>query len=393
MLSRSRLSIVLSALVASLTCSNSTAAPPQQGPKIDKLWVYVGTYTGQNSKGIYRFDLDLTSGRLTGGELVGEAIHPSFLAIHPSRRFLYAVGEVAESNGKPGGAVNAFAIDPKSGKLTLLNQQSSKGAGPCHLVVDREGKHVLTANYGGGSVCVLPIQADGRLGEATDFVQHHGSSVNPQRQEGPHAHSVNLDTAGRFAFVANLGLDRVFVYRVDSARGTLVPNDPPSIKLPPGAGPRHFAFHPTGRFAYVINELNSTVTVLTYDPDRGILKELQTASTLPLGFSADNTTAEVQVHPTGKFVYGSNRGHNSIAIFAVDPTSGALRPVGHQSHHIKTPRNFGIDPTGRYLLVANQDGNSVIVFRIDPRTGALAPTGSEQAVPTPVCIKMMPPPP
>ena len=325
MLSRSRLSVVLSALVASLTWSNSAAAPPQQGPKIDKLWVYIGTYTDQNSKGIYRFDLDLTSGSLTGGELVGEAIHPSFLAIHPSRRFLYAVGEVAESNGKPGGAVNAFAIDPKSGKLTLLNQQSSKGAGPCHLVVDREGKYVLTANYGGGSVCVLPIQADGRLGEATGFVQHHGSSVNPQRQEGPHAHSVNLDPAGRLAFVADLGLDKIFVYRVDSARGTLVPNDPPAIKLPPGAGPRHFAFHPTGRFAYVINELNSTVTVLSYDPDGGILKDLQTASTLPPGFSGENTTAEVQVHPSGKFVYGSNRGHNSIAIFAVDPTSGALR--------------------------------------------------------------------
>jgi 6-phosphogluconolactonase len=387
-----RLITALVLLFMAGTGAGSLTAPPRQDPKLDKLWVYVGTYTDGSSKGIYRFDLDLASGKLTGGKLAGESTNPSFLATHPNRRFLYAVSEVADSNGKPGGGISAFAIDPKSGKLTLLNQQSSKGAGPCHLVVDRQGKNVLAANYGSGSICVLPIGADGRLGEATSFVQHHGSSVNPERQEGPHAHSINLDAAGRFAFVADLGIDQVLVYRFDSAHGTLIPNDPPSIKLASGAGPRHFAFHPSGRFAYVINEIHSTLTAFDYDPDRGILKESQTESTLPRGFTGNNSTAEVQAHPSGKFVYGSNRGHNSIAIFAVDSPSGKVRLVGHQSHHIKTPRNFSIDPTGRYLLVANQGGASIVVFRIDTNTGALTPTGDEGPVPTPVCIKMIPAP-
>jgi 6-phosphogluconolactonase len=391
------LSSILPRLLAALgfllmAGTGAHAAPPTQDPNLDKLWVYVGTYTDGSSKGIYRFDLDLVSGKLTGGELVGESTHPSFLAIHPNRRFLYSVSEVADSNGKPGGAISAFTIDPKSGKLTLLNQQSSHGAGPCHLVVERHGRQVLAANYGSGSICVLPIGADGRLGEATSFVQHHGSSVNPERQEAPHAHSINLDAAGRFAFVADLGLDQVLVYRFDSAHGTLTRNDPPSIKLASGAGPRHFAFHPNGRFAYVINEIHSTLTAMEYDADRGTLKERQTVSTLPRGFTGNNSTAEVLVHPSGKFVYGSNRGHNSIAIFAVDSSSGRLRLVGHQSHHIKTPRSFNIDPTGRYLLVANQDGASIVVFRIDMNTGALTPTGNEGPVPTPVCIKMIPAP-
>jgi 6-phosphogluconolactonase len=370
--------------------TGSRAAPPPQDSKLHKLWVYVGTNTDGSSKGIYRFDFDLASGKLTGGELVSESSNPSFLAVHPDRHFLFAVSEVADSNGKLGGAISAFAIDPESGKLTILNRQSSMGAGPCHLVVDRQGKNILAANYSSGSVCVLPIGADGRLGEATSFVQHRGSSVNPERQTAPHAHSVNLDGAGRFAFVADLGLDQVLVYRFDSAHGTLSPNDPPSVKLASGAGPRHFGFHPSGRFAYVINEIHSTLTALEYDADRGVLKECQTVSTLPRGFTGNNSTAEVQVHPSGKYVYGSNRGHNSIAIFAVDIPSGKLHLVGHQSHHIKTPRNFSIDPTGRYLLVANQDGASIVVFRIDQNTGALTPTGDEGRVPTPVCIKMIP---
>jgi 6-phosphogluconolactonase len=369
--------------------AGSDAAPSRQDSKLDKLWVYVGTYTDRNSKGIYRFDFDVASGKLTARELVGEATNPSFLAIHPNRRLLFSVSEVADSDGKPGGAISSFAIDPMSGKLTLLNHQSSKGAGPCHLVVDRQGKNVLASNYSSGSICVVPIGADGRLGEATSFVQHRGSSVNPQRQTGPHAHSINLDAAGRFAFVADLGLDQILIYHFDSANGTLRPNDPPSVKLASGAGPRHFAFHPSGRFAYVINEIHSTLTAFNYDADRGVLKECQTLSTLPRGFSGNNYTAEVQVHPSGKFVYGSNRGHNSIAIFALDIPSGQLRLVGHQSHHIKTPRNFSIDPTGRYLLVANQDSASIVVFRIDQNTGALTPTGDEGAVPTPVCIKMI----
>jgi 6-phosphogluconolactonase len=270
-----------------------------------------------------------------------------------------------------------------------LNQQSSGGEGPCHLVLDKQGKHVLAANYGGGSVCVLPIQEDGRLGEATAVVQHQGSSANKQRQEGPHAHSINLDAANRFAFAADLGLDKVLIYRYDAAKGTLTPNEPPSIDLAPGSGPRHFAFHPSGRYAYVINEMANTVTAMNYDAAKGVLKEVQTVSTLPRDVKGNTWTAEVVVHPSGKFLYGSNRGHNSIAVFAIDENTGKLTPGGHASHQIKIPRNFNVDPTGALLLVANQDGNSIVVFRIDPRTGELTPTETVAEVPKPVCVKMM----
>jgi 6-phosphogluconolactonase len=365
---------------------------PAEDPKADTLWVYVGTYTGGPSKGIYRFNLDPATGTLTNRALAAETTNPSFLAIHPNHRFLYAVGEIDNFNGQKTGAVSAFAIDPATGDLKLLNQQSSGGAGPCHLIVDKQGKHVLAANYGGGSACVLPIQADGRLGNATAVVQHKGSSVNKQRQERPHAHSINLDAANRFAFVADLGLDNVLIYRFDAARGTLTPNDPPWVNLAPGAGPRHFAFHPSGRFAYVINELASTVTALSYDADKGTLKELQTVTTLPKDFKGNSWTAEVVVHPSGKFLYGSNRGQDSIAIFAIDPETGKLTPVGHQTHQIKIPRNFNVDPTGRLLLVANQDGNNIVVFRIDQKTGELTPTETVVEVPKPVCVRMMPRP-
>ncbi len=377
-------------LLAGAALAEPYAADAPKNAAPEHLWVYVGTYTGKGSKGIYRFDFDLATGKLSGRELAGEAVNPSFLAIHPNQRFLYAVDEIASFDGKKTGAVTAFALDPQSGKLTRLNQQASGGAGPCHLVVDQAGKHVLVANYGGGSASVLPIQADGRLGAATDVVQHKGSGTNPQRQEGPHAHSINLDKSNRHAVVADLGLDKVFIYRYDEAKGKLPPNDPPFVALPPGSGPRHFAFHPNGYNAYVINELNSTVTAFTYDAGRGALTILQTLSTLPPGVKVTNYPAEVQVHPSGKFLYGSNRGHDSIAVFAIDPQTGKLRPAGHQGQGIKTPRNFGIDPTGKYLIVANQDSNSLVVFRIDPSTGELKPTGTVVEVPRPVCVKMMP---
>ena len=363
---------------------------PAKDVKPDKLWVYVGTYTQKNSKGIYRFELDLHTGKLTERALAVESPSPSFLAIDPSQRFLYAVNEVGNFEGKKTGAVSAFTIDPKTGNLSLLNQQSSVGSGPCHLVVDAKGKNVLAANYGGGSVCVLPIQADGRLGKATGFVQHKGASVDSGRQKEPHAHSINLDAANRFAIAADLGLDKVLVYRFDPAKGTLTPNDPPAASVTGGSGPRHFAFHPNGRNAYVINEMKNTVTAFTYDPERGVLKELQTIPTLPKGFKGNSSTAEVVVHPSGKFLYGSNRGHDSIVIYSIDPKTGELTYVGHQGNQIKTPRNFAIDPTGTYLLVANQGSDSIVVFRIDPKTGELKPTGSVAEVPLPVCVRMMP---
>jgi 6-phosphogluconolactonase len=377
--------LVVAAAVSAAFASEQGAGPAKSG----KASVYVGTYTRRDSKGIHLAHLDLGSGDLRLEGVAGEVVNPSFLAIHPNRRFLYAIGEVGEFAGGKGGAVSAFAINPESGKLTLLNQKSSRGRGPCHVVVDKNGTSALVANYAGGSVACLPIGEDGRLGDATSFIQHKGSSVHPQRQEGPHAHSINLDPANRFAFAPDLGLDKVMTYRFDAAQSTLTPNDPPAAAVAPGSGPRHFAFHPNGRFAYVINELASTLTAFEYDADRGALQTIQTVSTLPDGFEGKNSTADVHVHPSGKFVYGSNRGHDSIAIFAVDSTTGKLAPIGHQSTQGKTPRNFGIDPTGAYLLAANQDTDNVVVLRIDAATGKLSPTGQSIRVSMPVCVKFL----
>jgi 6-phosphogluconolactonase len=354
------------------------------------LWVFIGTYTQKTSKGIYRCELDLATGKLSEPVLAAETVSPSFLALHPTGRFLYAVNETANFEGTKAGAVSAFALDPATGALTFLNQLSSKGGAPCHLVVDQTGKYVLLANYTGGSVCVLPIGADGKLGEPTAFVQHEGSGGDPKRQKGPHAHSINLDAGNRIAAAADLGLDKVLLYRFDAERGTLTPNEPAFAATAPAAGPRHFAFHPDGRHAYVINEMNSTLTAFAYDPQRGSLAELQTLSTLPADFQGNNSTAEVQVHPSGKFVYGSNRGHNSIVAFAVHAATGKLKLIGHQGEGIQTPRGFGIDPTGQFLLVGSQAGDRVLVFRIDPQTGELKPTGNSVAVAVPVCVKFWP---
>ncbi|MGQ9575358.1 MAG: lactonase family protein [Thermoguttaceae bacterium] len=366
-------------------------APQNPSPAIQAgtARVYIGTYTRKQSRGIYLCQLDLATGKIGSAGLAAEVANPSFLAIHPTRRFLYAVGELERFGGRNQGAVSAFSIDAATGKLTLLNQQSSRGAGPCHLTVDRTGRWVLVANYGGGSVACLPIREDGRLGEATAFVQHQGSSVNPKRQQGPHAHCVNLDPANRFALVADLGLDKVLIYRFDASKGQLTPHDPAFASVRAGAGPRHFAFHPSGQYAYVINELQSTVTAFAYDAQRGSLQQLQSVSTLPPQFQGANTTAELQVHPSGRFLYGSNRGHDSIAAFAIEPATGILRFVAWEPTQGKTPRNFGIDPTGTYLLAANQDTDSIVVFRIDPESGKLRPAGHSAKVPTPVCVQIV----
>ena len=300
-------------------------------PATTPIRVYFGTYTSGEGKGIYVAELDRESGKLSEPRLAGEAVNPSFLAIHPSQKFLYAVGEVSDFEGKKSGGVSAFVVDPKSGALKLINQMSSGGAGPCHLTVDATGKDVLVANYGGGSVACLPINDDGSLRAASTFIQHEGSSVDKQRQAGPHAHSINIDAANRYAVAADLGLDKLMVYRFDPVKGTLTPNDPPSLSLPAGGGPRHFAFHPDGVHAYACNEMLSTVSALSYDPKQGVLTELQTISTLPAGGHPGNSTAEVRVHPSGKFVYVSNRGHDSIAMFAVDAKTGKLTPLGQES--------------------------------------------------------------
>ncbi len=357
-------------------------------PESSDYLVYIGTYTNQKSKGIYAYRMSAAKGELTSLGLAADIVNPSFLAVHPNRKFLYAVTEVSDLEGQKGGAVSAFAIDAATGKLTFLNRVSSRGAGPCYLVVDKTGKSVLVANYGGGSVAALPVHDDGRLGEASAFVQHAGSSLNPKRQQGPHAHSINLSSDNRFAIAADLGLDELLVYRFDPSKGSLAANRPPLAKVKPGAGPRHFAFHPKGGFAYVINEMQSTVTAFRYDARQGALSELQTVSTLPAGFAGNNSTAEVQVHPSGKFLYGSNRGHNSIAVFAIDG-KGMLAPVEHVSTQGRTPRNFGIDPSGAYLLAANQQSDTIAVFRIDPATGRLTPTGQVVETPAPVCVKFV----
>ncbi len=386
-------SCVCIALLAGLLVALTTPSPGQTSraaaPK-GPFWVFVGTYTGGKSQGIYRFSLDPASGKLSSATLAAKTVNPSFLAINPKHNALFAVGEIADFAGKKGGAVSAFGLDPRTGELSFRNSESTVGPGPCHLIVDKGGRHVLVANYGGGSACVLPIGGDGRVESSSSFVQHTGSSANPQRQEAPHAHSINLDSANRFAVVADLGLDQVRVYRYDAARGTITPNDPPFVALAPGSGPRHFAFHPSASFAYVINELNSTVTAFAYDADKGVLSTIQSVRTIPDGFKKPNYPAEVLVHPSGKFVYGSNRGHDSIAVFLVDPKTGQLTPRGQQGEGIKVPRGFGIDPSGGYLLVANQDGDSVISFRIDQETGALEPTGQKVEVPKPVCVKFVP---
>ena len=306
---------------------------------------------------------------------------------HPSRRFLYAVNEFKEYEGRPSGTVSAFAVDPAGGGLTFLDKQLTHGTDPCHVEVDRAGRRVFVANFASGSVCVLPIRPDGGLAPAGDFIQHTGSSIDPTRQRGPHAHSVILDAADRFAFVPDLGLDKLVSYRYDQERGMFEPNEAPAFKARPGAGPRHLAFHPGGKFAYLINELDSTLSALAYDKERGCFKELQVVPTLPEDFKGESTCADVHVHPSGDFVYSSNRGHDSLAIHAIDRNSGRLSYVGHESTRGHTPRNFELDPAGGFLLAANQDSDCIVVFRIDPRTGKLQATGNALEVPTPVCVK------
>lgn len=376
------------ALAVTAVGTSGTGSPAQAA---DSLTVFLGTYTGAKSKGIYRTQLDLATGRLTPPELAAETPSPSFLALHPSREWLYAVNEVNDYEGKSAGSVSAFRLDRQTGALTALNRQSTHGAHPCHLTVDATGRRVLVANYSGGNLAVLPVEKDGRLGGASQVIPFTGSSVNASRQKEPHAHSINLSLDNQFAIAADLGTDKLMSYRFDGDQGRLEPNTPPFTTVAPGSGPRHFAFTPDRTMAFSINELLSTLTVFRWDLGRGTLKELSTLSTLPPGFTGDNSTAHVQVHPRLNFVYGSNRGHDSIAVFGFDAHEGKVRWIENESTLGKTPRNFGIDPTGRWLLAANQDSNSVVVFAIDQKTGELAPTGQSIEVGSPVCVLFLTP--
>src|SRR5580658_593624 len=387
-----RRSTALTLLLALVLALGAVSAPGiAREAARQKYLFYVGTYTDHGSKGIYAYRFDSASGESTSLGLAAESANPSFLAIASSGQFLYAVNEISQFNGQPTGAVSAFAIQPKTAKLALLNQVPSRGEGPAHIALDRSGKHALVSNYDRGSIAVFPVLADGRLGEATAFVQHKGSSVNKQRQEGPHAHAAVFSPDNRFVVVADLGLDQLLVYRFDAAQGTLG-SDPQIVRAVPGAGPRHLVFGATGRYLYVINELQSTVVAYAYDAANGALSEVQIVSALPKGFPRTSEAAEIEMHSSGKFLFASNRGDDSIAVFAINPKDGTLTSVEIDSTGGKTPRNFVLDPTGAWLLAANQDSDDIVVFRVDPSTGHLTRSGPELHVPSPVCVRFVPQP-
>ncbi len=352
--------------------------------------VYVGTYTGPVSKGIYVFPFDAASGKAGSLELVAETTNPSFLAVDPKQHYLFAANEISNYEGQKSGGISAFALDPKSGKLAFLNEVSSRGAGPCHLAVDKTGKYVLVANYDTGSIAAFPVQPDGRLGEASSAIQHMGHGPNTERQEGPHAHDITISADNRFVVANDLGLDQLLVYHFDRAKGTLAANQPAFASVEPGAGPRHSTFHPNGRFLYDINEIAGSISAFNYNAHSGAMRHLQTISTLPTDFKDKNDSAEIVVHPSGKFLYGSNRGPDTIAVFAIDSAKGTLKLVETVSTQGKAPRSFAIDPSGKYLLAANQDSNNVVVFRIDPKTGRLTATGQVLEIPSPVCLLFVP---
>jgi 6-phosphogluconolactonase len=369
----------------------SVGRTPGENSKRSQYFAFIGTYTTKtDSKGIYSFHFDSSSGQLRSLALAATTRDPSFLAVASNDKYLYAVNELSEFGGKNSGAVTSYSLDSKSDQLTQLNQVPSDGADPCYVSLDKSGKYLLVANYSGGSIAAFPVAPDGRIGAASAIVQHTGSGPNKERQEGPHAHYIATSADNRFVFVVDLGLDEVLLYRFDPAKGSLTPNNPPFVKLTPGAGPRHLAFHPNGKFAYVLSEVNSTVTAFAYDSRNGSFSTLQTLSTIPKDFTAHNDTAEIVVHSAGKFLYVSNRGHDSITEFAIDPARGTLTLAGDFPTQGRTPRNFALDPTGMFLLAANQESNNIAVFRIDQSTGALTATGQVAPVPAPVDIVFVP---
>lgn len=353
--------------------------------KASEYVVYVGTSVRGESQGIIMYRMDRSSGRLQPSGVVPHKKNPGFLAIHPNQRYLYAVHAGEEG---PNGAVSAYAIEPKTGNLTLLGQQPSGGRGPCHISVDPDGRFVLVAHYGGGSVAILPIREDGALDAPSDTVQHQGSSINPERQGEPHPHFMSQGPSGEYAYVPDLGIDQVVIYQVNRQQKKLLPNG--SAPLKPGAGPRHLAFDPTGNYAYVINELDSTVTAYRSDGSSGRLTAFQTIPTIPDDFTETNYPADIHVHPSGRFLYGSNRGHDSIVIYGVNQETGRLSCLGYEPTQGAWPRNFALDPAGEFLLAANQNGDTLVVFRIDQGTGLLQPTGQVLALPNPVCVKLLP---
>ena len=348
--------------------------------------VLVGSYTKGKSKGINAYKFNSSTGVLTELGLAAETVNPSYLVIHPNRRWVFATNEVDQYQGQKSGSITAFSLDERSGKLTALNTVSSRGAAPCHLSIDKTGKFLLVANYTGGSTAVLPIHADGKLGEASSVMQHKGASAGP-RQKEPHAHSINVAKNNKYAVAADLGTDQLLTYKLDAKKGELKPSS--DLRLQAGQGPRHFAFHPNNKFAYSVNELGSTVTAMTWNASAGLLKDIQTLSTLPDGYTGESYCAEIVVHPNGQHLYASNRGHQSLAVFDVNAATGQLTAKGQVKTGGEWPRNFNIDPAGKYIIAANERSDSLVVLKIGAG-GGLTPTGETKQMGNPVCVKFLP---
>jgi 6-phosphogluconolactonase len=372
---------ILLLLVAALGVPPASAAD---------IFVYFGTHTEGPGRGFSLARFDTATGALSKPEFLIEAAAPAFFVIHPDGRHLYASNSIKTFQGQPVGAVSAYAIDPATARLTLLNQQPSGGADANFVELDGTGRYLFVANYEGGNIAAFALKPDGSIGQRTAFFQHTGSSVNPQRQRSAHAHSIRIDPTNRFVLVGDLGLDKVFVYRFNARDGSMQPNEPPFVKVAPGAGSRHLAFHPNGRFVYVLTEMGSTVIAYAWDSVRGTLTEIETVSTLPDGFKGVNNCAEIGVHPNGKFLYASNRGHDSLAVFGIDARTGRLTLVEHVPTQGNSPRNFAFDPTARWLLVTNHGSDNAVVFRIDENTGRLTETGPPVSVPSPFCERFLP---
>lgn len=379
--------------VVGILCAVSAIA--QNAPK--HYILYVGTYTTGESKGIYAYRYDAATGKLQSLGLAAATENPSFLAVDAKSEHLYAVNETGSYKGKSSGGVTAFSINRKTTELSQLNEVASDGADPCYISIDRSGKYLLVANYTGGTVAVLPILAGGHLGEASSVLPDEGPlGPNKERQEKPHAHWIQATARNRFVYVADLGLDRVLIYKFDATKGTLSRGEATgagkdffSAQLAPGTGPRHVAFSANGNFMYVLGELDATVTIFAND-DNETYRSIQKISSLPANFSGENTAAEIAIHENGKFLYTSNRGADSIAEFSIDQHTGKLTLAGQISTFGKEPRHFTIDPTGKRLLVANQNSSNIVEYTIDENTGRLSKTDESAAVPSPVCLIFVP---
>lgn len=348
--------------------------------------IYVGTYDGRGSQGLYVFEFDRRTGQMTQIQTISDRKSPNFQALHPSGRYLYSVSSEAFSEDTEQGTVTGYRIDQETGKLTEINERSVEGRGPAHVSIDPEGRFAYVSNYGDGSLSVFAIGEDGRLSEAVDVVQHEGSSVNEERQSAPHVHSIIPSSDGRFIYVSDLGTDRIMIYEVDQETGALTPAETPYAESTPGAGPRHFAIHPNGEFAYSLGEMSSTVAAFRVDPSTGALTRFQRVSMLPEDFEGENSVADIHIAPDGQFLYASNRGHNSLVIYEIDESTGELTLVGHEPTRGGHPRNFMVDKKGAFVLVANRDDDEVVVFRRDRETGTLSYTGEQAHVPMAVCV-------